>query len=262
MRTDELIVSLARSARPVVPIDSPSIRLARWTLGTALVMTLAVIAIGPRTNVLIAAAQPVFLGLAIVTVCTALLSAASALTLAIPGAERSPWQRVLPLVAGSAWILALVYLLSVEGAAMARLLQWPVHVACLLEIAGLGVMPGWALFAMLRRAAPLQRAWSGALATLAAVALSAAATQFICPIDDPAHHLVGHVLPVIVLSMLGAIAGLRCLDSMANCVSVAITRLVFIVVGVLSVARRRAHSRLLLARREDTRAKCVAPDGR
>jgi hypothetical protein len=76
----------------------------------------------------------------------------------------------------------------------------------------LSVVPGWWLFAMLRRAAPLRRAWAGALATLAAVAIGATATQFICPIDDPAHQLVGHMLPVAVLSMLGAIAGLRYLN--------------------------------------------------
>ena len=73
-------------------------------------------------------------------------------------------------------------------------------------------MPGWVLFAMVRRAAPLRRAWSGALATLAAVGISAAATQFICPLDDPAHQLVGHVLPVAVLSVLGAFVGHRYLN--------------------------------------------------
>jgi hypothetical protein len=179
-------------------------------------MALAVIVIGPRTNVLFASSQPVFLGIAVITVCTALLSAASALVLSIPGAERSPWQRVLPLIACSAWTVALLYLLAGEGAAIRRLLQWPVHLACLVEIAGLSVVPGWALFAMLRRAAPLQRAWSGALATLAALSIAAAATQFICPLDDPAHQLVGHVLPVIVLSMFGAIAGQRYLNWMAR----------------------------------------------
>jgi hypothetical protein len=65
---------------------------------------------------------------------------------------------------------------------------------------------------MLRRAAPLRLGWVAALATLAAVALAAAATQFICPIDDPAHQLVGHVLPVVVLAIGGAIGGRRSLD--------------------------------------------------
>ena len=64
-------------------------------------------------------------------------------------------------------------------------------------------MPGWVLLPMLRRAAPLRRAWSAALATLASVAFGAAATQFHLSIDDPAHQLVGHVLPVALLGLGG-----------------------------------------------------------
>ncbi len=62
------------------------------------------------------------------------------------------------------------------------------------------------------RAAPLRRAWSAAFATLAAVALAAVATQVICPVDDPAHQLVGHVAPVALLSVWGAIVGRRWLN--------------------------------------------------
>ena len=92
------------------------------------------------------------------------------------------------------------------------MLALPIHRLCVIEIAGLGVLPAWALFAMLRRAAPLRRAWSAALATLASVALGAAATQFLCPLDDPAHQLVGHVLPVVFLAVSGAIVGRGWLD--------------------------------------------------
>lgn len=214
MKTDELIVELVRSAGPVRPLPSPSIRLARWTAATVPLMALAVIVIGPRVDVVAAMSQPAFLGIAVATIGTAILAATSAFVLGIPGAERSVWQRALPLLAGSVWALGLAYLLTTEGAAVRRLLQWPFHTACLIEIAGLSVVPGWALFAMLRRAAPLQRAWSGAFAMLAAVAMAAAATQVICPVDDPAHQLVGHLLPVAVLSMLGVIAGQRYLNWM------------------------------------------------
>ena len=214
MRTDELIVELARSAGPVRPLPSPSIRLAQWTAATAPLMALAVIVIGPRADIVTAMAKPTFLGMALVTIGTALLSAGSALVLSIPGAERSVWQRILPLLAVGVWTLALAYFLNTDGSAVPRLLEWPLHVSCLIEIAGFSVIPGWALFTMLRRAAPLQRAWSGALAMLATAAIAAAATQFICSVDDPAHQLVGHVLPVAVLSILGAIVGQRFLNWM------------------------------------------------
>lgn len=212
MRTDELIVELARAAGPVRPLPAPSVRLARWTAATVPLMALAVIVIGPRADILAVLREPTFLGIALATFATALLAAAGALVLSVPGAERSVLQRVAPLVIGGLWAVALVVLLTAGGDAVRRLLQWPFHWACLIEIAALGVIPGWALFGMMRRAAPLDRAWSGALATLAAVSIAAVATQLLCPVDDPAHQLVGHVLPVAVLSMLGAFAGRRYLN--------------------------------------------------
>jgi hypothetical protein len=212
VRTDELIVQLARAAGPVRPLPSPSVRLARWTAAAVPMTALGVIVIGPRVDVVNAIYQPTFAGLAAATLGTALLSATGAFVLSVPGAERSPLQRVAPLVAGGVWTLVLIILLTTGGDPVRRVLALPFHWACLVEIAGLSIVPGWALFAMLRRAAPLRRAWSAALATLAAVALGAVATQFICPIDDPAHHLVGHVLPVAFLVAWGAIGGRRWLN--------------------------------------------------
>lgn len=212
MKTDDLIVELARSAGPVQALPPPSMRLWRWARATLPLMLLAVFIIGPRKDVAAVIGDATFLGIAAVTLATALLAAASAFVLSIPGAERSRVQRTLPLIAGGVWTFVLAYSLAMEGAAIDRLLQWPVHAACIIEIAFLGFFPGAALFGMLREAAPLERAWTGALAALAGVAFAAAATQFICPIDDQAHQLVGHVLPVAVLSMLGVIAGQRYLN--------------------------------------------------
>ena len=212
MKTDELIVQLAREAGPVRRLPAPSIRLAQWTALAVPMAALGVIVIRPRADLLTVIHQPTFIGIALVTLITALLSAAGAFVLSIPGAERSPLQRVVPLLAGSVWALVLVVLLTTGGDPMRRLLALPFHGACLIEIVGLSVLPGWVLFAMLRRAAPLRRTWSAALATLAAVALSAVATQVICPIDDAAHQIVGHFLPVSLLSAVGAIAGHRWLN--------------------------------------------------
>jgi hypothetical protein len=212
VRTDELIVQLARAAGPVRPLPGPSVRLAGWTAAAVPVTALGVIVIGPRADVLTAIYQPTFVALAVATLGTALLSAAGAFVLSVPGAERSPLQRAVPLVAGGVWALVLVALLTNGGDPVQRVLALPFHWACLIEIAGLSVVPGWVLFAMLRRAAPLQRVWTAALAMLAVGALAAVATQLICPVDDPAHLLVGHVLPVALLSVWGAVAGRRWLN--------------------------------------------------
>jgi hypothetical protein len=207
VKTDELIVHLARAAGPVRPLARPSVRLARWTAASLPMTALAVIVIGPRADIWTAVGQPAFAGLAVATLATALLAATGAFGLSVPGAERSRLQRVIPLAAGGTWALALVILLTTSGDPVRRVLALPFHWLCLIEIAGLSVVPGWALFTMLRRAAPLRRTWSAALATLAAAGLAALATQFMCPIDDPAHHLVGHMLPVALLSVWGGILG-------------------------------------------------------
>jgi hypothetical protein len=196
VRTDELIVQLARAAGPVRRLPAPSARLAQWTAVAIPVAALGVIVIRPRADFLTVIHQPMFVGVAAATLMTALFSAASAFVLSVPGAERSPLQRVAPLLAGGAWALVLVVLLTMGSDPMRRLLALPFHWACLIEIVGLSVVPAWMLFAMLRRAAPLRLTWSAALATLAALAMSAVATQVICPIDDPAHQIVGHFLDI------------------------------------------------------------------
>jgi hypothetical protein len=212
VRTEDLIVQLARAAGPVPPLANPLVRLARWTATVVPLLALAVLLAGPRADVLTAIRQPSFIALAVVTFATALLSAAGAFVLSVPGAERSPVHRTIPLLAAGTWALWSIARLIEGGDPVRSLLSLPIHSLCVIEIAGLGVIPGWALFSMLRRAAPLRLAWSAALATLAAGALGAAATQILCPLDDPAHHLVGHLLPVMLFAGAGTIAGRRSLD--------------------------------------------------
>jgi hypothetical protein len=212
VRTDELIVQLARAAVPVRPLPGPSARLAGWTALVVPVTALSVAVIGPRVDVVTAISQPEFVAVAAATLATALLSAAAAFVLSVPGVERSPVQRAVPLAAAAVWALLLIVSLTSGDDPVQRVLALPFHWACLIEIAGLSIVPGWALFAMLRRAAPLRRTWSAALATLASVALAAVATQILCPIDAPAHQLVGHLVPVAFLSAGGAIVGRRWLN--------------------------------------------------
>jgi hypothetical protein len=58
---------------------------------------LCVIVIGPRRDVWHAIQQLTFVGTAAATLVTALLAAAAAFVLSVPGAERSPAQRIMPL---------------------------------------------------------------------------------------------------------------------------------------------------------------------
>ena len=121
----------------------------------------------------------------------------------VPGAERSASQHWLPIGAGVMWAGLLIGALLDGDAPISRLTAFPFHAACAIEIAGLSIVPGLLLFFMVRRAAPLRLGWSATLAALASVALAATATQIICPIDDPAHHLVAHFGPAVLMVAFG-----------------------------------------------------------
>ena len=204
MKTEELIVQLTRSLEPVHPLPPPSVRLARWSALSVLIGAVGVLAIGARADVAEAVRDPAFAGLAMLALATGITSAASALVLSIPGAERSPAQRGIPLALFAGWGLSLTAMVVSGGQALSRVTALPIHVACIVEIAAFALVTGWALFRMVRRAAPLSRTWIAVLASLAAAALGAVATQLVCPIDDPAHHLVGHLTPAALIAVFGA----------------------------------------------------------
>ena len=77
---------------------------------------------------------------------------------------------------------------------------------CMLEILLFSALPLAAALFVARRAAPLERAWTGLLAGLAAGALPALAMQLAC-LDDPLHALTRHLAPVLAVAAAGAPLG-------------------------------------------------------
>jgi hypothetical protein len=211
VKTEELIVNLARASGPWTPLSPIRVRVIRWLLVSLGLCALTVMLIGARGDLARSLQDPAFLFFAIATLAAGLVAAAAAMTLSVPGAEVTPIWRILAVLLVTGWAVAWAAALVSGGDPGSRLAAFPNHWACVAEIVGLSVVSGWVFFAMLRRAAPLRRAWCAALAALASAALAATATQLICPIDDPAHHVVSHVAPVALLTGLGTLAGSRTL---------------------------------------------------
>ena len=209
MKTDDLIVTLAHDSAPWTPLAPARTRAARWLLGSAALCVATIAIVGARADLVLALRTPVYLALAITLLSSALLGAFAAMTLSVPGAESTPALRVLSVILAAGWALSFVVRLLPGGDAWPRIAAFPNHWACVAEITGLSLVSGGVLYAMMRRAAPLRLGWSAAVATLASATLAATATQIMCPIDDPAHHVVSHVAPVAVLVLAGAILGRR-----------------------------------------------------
>ena len=211
MRTDELIVELARSARPIRPLPPPGRRALWWIAGAALLMCGAMLALGPREDFAPALSEPRFLGSFAALLATMVTGAAAAFVLAVPGAERSRMQRALPIVSASGWLLVWLVALSQTGG-----LKTPVaaliHSACVVQLVVGALATGVFLLAMIARAAPLQPGWTAAAASLASMATGAALAQVLCPLDDPAHQLVGHVAVGLTVAAVGVLVGQRAID--------------------------------------------------
>jgi hypothetical protein len=207
VKTEELIVTLAQASGPWTPLPPVRVRVTRWLLLSLGLCALTVATIGARRDILWSLQDPGFVALALATFTAGLLASAAGMMLGVPGAERTPLWRLLSVLLAAVWVVVLLARLASGGNAWPRIAAFPNHWACVAEIIGLSAVTGWVFFRMLRRAAPLQRTWSAALATLAPAALAATATQIMCPIDDPAHHLVSHVAPVVIFAVIGTIAG-------------------------------------------------------
>ena len=205
MKTDDLIVQLAASAKPVTPLAPPVVRAARWSAVAVAVAGLCVILVGPRADIVAALGRETYLLSLVALLIAGAGGAMAAFVLSVPGAERSPWQRAVPVIVGIIWPLVWLNVLVRSGSTPGRIF----HVACAIEIAAIAIVSGAVLFIMLRRAAPLRVVWTSVVGALASVTVGAAATQIMCPIDDPVHQLLGHAVIALVVGLGGVIIGWR-----------------------------------------------------
>lgn len=199
MRTEDLIITLASEARPVTPLRSPAARATVWAAASIGALALGVMIRAPRGDFLAALQRPFYLAEGLVTLAVALAAAATALTLCVPGAERTRLVRWAPVLAAGVWVGLMAATLVGQGAPVAAFAREPVIYECVTRTVTFGLVPAVLLFAMVRRAAPLERRWNAGLAALGAFALGALGTQIDCAIDRPAHLLLWHMAPVGLL---------------------------------------------------------------
>jgi hypothetical protein len=124
----------------------------------------------------------------------------AAFQLAIPGTGR-PARRLTPVLGLLAlWVGA--YALDLVAPALPPSTAGA-RPGCTLQVLVFGTPPMLLGLVLLRRLAPLSRAWTGALVGAAAGAIPALLMQVAC-MYVPLHILLNHLLPVAALAALGA----------------------------------------------------------
>lgn len=207
MKNEELIGSLVQELTPVRRLARADVRAACWAMSAFACVCLGTIALGARHDLTTKLLDRAYLADALALIAVSGFAAWSAFRSSIPGLDARVSSRAAPLFALFGWL----FLLAAEqhataGESLSRALHSP-GITCVARMAWLAAIPAASLLWMLRRAAPLERGWTGMLALLASSALAMLGTQAICAKDSAAHVLVWHAVPVLLTALVGAQLG-------------------------------------------------------
>jgi hypothetical protein len=208
MRTDDLLRSLVDEMGPVRRLRDGDGRALIWAGFAAVFVGIGIWALGMRSDLSAKLSDISFLMEGASVLAVFVLSARSAFQLSVPGMERSASTRTSPIVGLLGWFL-LVAIRHAPGtdAPVLESVTSLAGMSCVSRIASLALAPAVAIFAMLRKAAPGRRRWTGLFALLSASAVAALGTQLLCAKDDPEHILLWHFGPVLIAGLIGATLG-------------------------------------------------------
>lgn len=204
MKTEVLIRELAKHSSPVKRIGDPVIRFYCWAVVAGVCVTIGVAVLGLRQDLSFIWQNPKFLLQVALTLVLGTVSGRAAFVLSVPHQARRSWVlfSVFVSLLCLIWAVILTVMLFLSGSGQAG-----PGVSCLRDIVVIGVAPGFLLFCMLRKAAPLQIGTVGFLAAMAMAALGALGTQLVCRNDGPLHILLWHYVPTLVVGVFGILLG-------------------------------------------------------
>jgi hypothetical protein len=202
MDHEQLIRALAADLRPVRPLRAPWLRAALWLAGAAIVGALAVrLTVGVHVFA-VRVAVPRVAWQCAGEALTAVSAVLAAFMRSVPG--RSPRWALLPLPGCALWLGASGLGCVANGLsphAAGALIDESSH--CFAFILGASVPLAAALFAVLRRARPIDPLPVATLGTLGVAASAAFVLEFFHPFDVTVIDLALHLAAVGVVMTLG-----------------------------------------------------------
>ncbi len=201
----EWIRELVEDLQPVERALSPSALAGLWLLGSWIFVAGLTVATGPLRAGVGAqlAGEPRFLLECLLGFAAGGLAIYATGRLSIPGPIATARLATPALLLLALWVGA--YLIGLVSPALEPSMLGK-RAYCYAQTLVYAAPPLLAALWLLRRAAPLDRIGSGALAGIAAGALPALMMQLAC-MYDPAHILGHHLAPVAAMALLGAILG-------------------------------------------------------
>lgn len=207
-KTNLMLKGLCSELRPVRCLPAAHWRALSWVLVSVVLLTLASIAVGWRTD------WPTQLNVYNLALLLAACSAAyGALLLGTPCID------VPRRVYGAAMLSALLWgaLLCAKSLHMGA---WSTYVEsfhllgscmCAFEILLFSALPAWLMVYFLRCAAPTHFYITAALGALAATSLAVVASRFVHASDDALHLLLWHFAPALLITLIFGLLGRKIL---------------------------------------------------
>lgn len=210
MQTEQLIAQLSAEAAPVKPAPCPKRMLVRWLSVTALIIGGAVAVSHLRPDFAQRIAEPLYLIELAALLALLISTGASACWLAFPDRRQQGWLVKLPLLPLAVYALTIAYRLLVPGAT-AVALEEDNGMICSICIVGYALAPAATLLALARRCATTVPRLTGAIALLAAATTGQIILKLIEANDAVPHLLVSHIIPIMLLGLIGMALGRKLL---------------------------------------------------
>ena len=199
-----LVRRLSSEITPSRPLWPVSARLTLWMVME--VGILAWVMSHTRNNFIAKLTHPAYAIEIVVFATAAIICAALALKSAIPGRAQSAKEATM---ATAFVLIGTVVLIMAQPMATSDSLGdfarngW----RCAIQTVRFGTLPWLALWWLVRRGASMSGWLSGLLVGAGALLFSFAVMRIACPIDEPLHLLVWHLLPAVIMVALSTGAG-------------------------------------------------------
>jgi hypothetical protein len=203
-----LVSRLAGEIIPRRPLWPVSARLTLWMLIEVGILTWV---IGHATNNFVARlTHPAYCIEIVLFATAAIICAALALKSAIPGRILSA--KEVTMAASLAMAGTVVFIMAQPIATSDPLGDFARNGwRCAVDTVLFGTLPWLGLWWLVKRGASMNGWLSGLLAGAGALLFSFAVMRMVCPIDEPLHLLIWHLLPALTVIGLSALAGIKLL---------------------------------------------------
>ena len=206
MDTDNFIDNLVTQGAHK-PMPSVLKQAALWLILSALWLAIMIAHAGLRPDLADKLAQPFYIPELILLLVVAITAALTALCLSRPDGLQIKWIKFAPFGFLIAWAIAAFFDMAPMGTPRLTEIMDPRQFDCVGCILTCCLPPAIAMFFIVRMGAPTHSGQAGAIAAFSATALAYFCMRLIEANDHPLHLLIWHALPVLILSLVGLLAG-------------------------------------------------------